>query len=416
MNAAAIADRLPAVDSAMPVLETGLLPAMGPLVVAVSGGCDSMALWGLLAAHGRDDLVIWHLDHGIRSESRRDAELVRASPLPGERRIERADIPALAAQWRCGLEEAGRRHRYARLSEVARAERATVVLTAHHRDDQAETILLNLLRGSHGLAGIPQRRPLAPGIEVVRPLLAVAKSALRSWAEAQGIRWCEDATNRDTAFSRNRVRHAVLPVFEDGCPGFTAALAAAARTGESPLRNWLRDRGLPVSRAIIARLEALPTGGRTTLGRRFVIRTADGWRDEPERAPDIAPAVAVAGPGIWHRDGRTLELIATEGAPDALTIAPEAVRGALVWRSPLPGERWRPLGCTGTQTLHATAARRRVPSRLRPALDVLADDEGPLWMAPGVVAERARVRGAGWRIRTAGSAPGTPPAARPAGA
>lgn len=393
-----------------------LLPESGPLVVAVSGGCDSMALWALLAAHGRHDLVIWHLDHGIRAESPRDAELVRTCPLPGERVIERADIPACAATWRCGLEEAGRRHRYARLADVARSVGATVVLTAHHQDDQAETILLNLLRGSHGLAGIPPRRSLAPGIEAIRPLLGVAKTELRRWASANSIPWNEDATNTDTAFSRNRIRHAVLPVFEAGCPGFTGALATAVRTSESPLRGWLRDRDLPVSRAIMTRLEALPIGGRTTLGRRIVSRSADGWRDEPEHAPAAEPAVDVTGPGVWRRGDRTLELTASEHAPDASTIAPEAVRGVLVWRSPLPGERWRPLGCAGTQTLHATAARRRVPARLRPALDVLADDEGPLWMAPGVVAERARVRGAGWRIRTGGSAPGTPPAARPAGA
>lgn len=393
-----------------------LLPESGPLVVAVSGGCDSMALWALLVAQGRQDLVIWHLDHGIRDESPRDAELVRVCPLPGERRIERADIPALAAAWRCGLEEAGRRHRYARLAEVARSVAAGAVLTAHHRDDQAETILLNLLRGSHGLAGIPVRRGLAPGIEVIRPLLGVAKIDLRRWASAHAVPWNEDATNADIAFSRNRIRHAVLPAFEAGCSGFTAALVAAARTSESTLRTWLRVRGLPVSRAIIARLEALPTGGRTTLGGRFVIRTAEGWHDEPEHVSAVPTGVPVTGLGIWHRGGRTLELIAAAGVPDASTIAPEAVRGTLVWRSPMPGERWRPLGCAGTQTLHATAARRRVPARLRPALDVLADDDGPLWMAPGVVAERARVRGIGWRISTGGSAPGIPPAARPAGA
>lgn len=393
-----------------------LLPESGPLVVAVSGGCDSMALWALLAAHGRRDLIIWHLDHCIRAESPRDTELVRTCPLPGERVIERIDVPALARTWRCGLEEAGRRQRYARLIEVARSVGAAAVLTAHHQDDQAETILLNLLRGSQGLAGIPVRRPLAPGIEVVRPLLGIAKADLRRWASANAVPWNEDATNADATFSRNRIRHAVLPVFEAGCPGFTAALAAGVRTSESPLRRWLRDRGLPVSRAIIARLEALPVGGRATLGGRIIVRTAVGWCDQPEHAPMAEPAVTVSGPGVWRRGDRILELAASDGVPDAQTIAPESVRGALVWRSPLPGERWRPLGCAGTQTLHATAARRRVPARLRPALDVLADDEGPLWMAPGVVAERARVRGAGWRIRTGGSAPGIPPAARPAGA
>lgn len=96
------------------MIDLTLLPPAGPVIVAVSGGCDSMVLWALLAAEQRWRLTIWHLDHGIRPESPADAALIRDCALPGERIIEQADIPALARQWHCGLEEAGRRHRYAR--------------------------------------------------------------------------------------------------------------------------------------------------------------------------------------------------------------------------------------------------------------------------------------------------------------
>ena len=354
------------------------LPEGRPLVVAVSGGADSMALWGLLAALQRWQLIIWHLDHGIRPEAGRDAELIRQCSLPGERRCERAEIPGLARAWKCGLEEAGRRFRYQRLAEVAAAVGAPVVVTAHHQDDQAETILLNLVRGCHGLVGMPARRPLVPGIQLVRPALGIPRAALRAWATQQGIGWHEDATNADQTYARNRVRHAVLPTFA-AVPGFIEALVAATRTAELPLRTWLRQRQLPASRAIIARLEALACNQRTTLAGRIITRTADGWDDQPEHP-------TAATPPTWRL------ATAAEVADPRSAIVLSGVAPPLDWRHPQPGERWQPLGATGSQTVFHSLAARRVPARTRPLTWMLTDAHGPVWVAGCTIAERCRVR------------------------
>ena len=392
-------------------LDGSLLPAHGPLVVAVSGGCDSMVLWALLAQAARWNLIIWHLDHGLRAAAVRDAELIRGCTLPGLRLCEQADIRALAATWSCGLEAAGRRQRYARLSAVAREHGAPCVVTAHHRDDQAETTLMHVLRGSHGLVGMPATRALAGGVTLVRPLLAVRRADLRSYAVEHGIPWNEDDTNRDTFFRRNQIRHAVLPVLEAGCPGFTDALVAGIRTSEHPLRAWLRQRGLPVSRGIIRRLLALPSGGSLTLGGRRVVRLSEsanvGWSDGPE-FPHALPELSVNCPGTFDRDGWRLELSATAEPvvvprvrrPGCGMISTAAIIGQLHWRSLQPGERWQPLGCAGHQSVMTSAAAAGVPVALRSGLSVLADDDGPLWLACGTIAERARITtGAAWLIR-----------------
>ena len=358
-------------------LDLAQLPSAGPLLVAVSGGADSMALWGLLAGLGRWQLVIWHLDHGIRPAAGRDAELIQQCPLPGERRCERADIPGLARTWRCGLEEAGRRFRYERLAVVAVEVGASVVVTAHHQDDQAETILLNLIRGCHGLVGMPAQRELAPGIQLVRPLLQIPRATLRGWAEEHGIRWHEDATNADQAYARNRVRHAVLPTFA-AVSGFTAALVAATRTAELPLRSWLRQRNLPASRAIIARLSALTLHQRTTLAGRIITRHADGWDDQPEHP-------MASSPPAWRR------ATAAEVADPRSAIVLSGVTPPLRWRHPQQGERWQPLGAPGSQSVFHTLAARRVPARFRPLTWLLEDACGPVWVAGCTIAERCRV-------------------------
>jgi tRNA(Ile)-lysidine synthetase-like protein len=392
------------------LLDRTFLPVSGPLVVAVSGGCDSMALWAMLAQAGCWQLIIWHLDHGIRADAAADGELIRACQLPGVRCLEAEDIPARAREWGVGLEAAGRRQRYARLIAVAQAHGATCVVTAHHGDDQAETVLMNLLRGSHGLVGIPATRPLAEGISLVRPVLHVARADLRAFATAQGIPWREDATNRDLRYRRNFIRHSVMPVFEGGCPGFSAHLSRVAsrdqRPPAHPLSTWLRARGLRVSRAIMARISALGELESVTLGGRRIVRLGESWQDVAEFPQAIAP-VEVCAPGLFRRDGATLQLSAHHGPLDlprhrqagSGLIACAAIRGSVQWRSARAGERWRPLGCAGHQSLMATAAAAKVPLPLRAALSVLADDEGPLWLACGTIAERARVTdGDAWHI------------------
>jgi tRNA(Ile)-lysidine synthase len=170
--------------------------------------------------------VVAHLDHGLRPESADDAAFVAdasaALGLPSE--IRRADIAALARSGGVSIEEAGREGRYAFLHEVAGQD--GLIATAHTLDDSAETVLLNLLRGSGlgGVGGIPARRG-----RIVRPLLHARRSALRALLDEAGLAYRDDPSNDDPAFLRNRVRAEVIPLLEDLRPGVVERIARYSR-------------------------------------------------------------------------------------------------------------------------------------------------------------------------------------------
>jgi tRNA(Ile)-lysidine synthase len=197
------------------------IEADAQLTLAVSGGGDSVALLhgtARLVATGQRAwrLSVAHLDHALRSESAADANFVLAAArslgLPAE--VRRTDVAALARDEGRSVEEAGREARYRFLEEVAPA--GGLIATAHTLDDVAETVLINLLRGSGlgGMAGIPARRG-----RVVRPLLDARGAELRALLDAAGIEYRDDQSNADLAFLRNRVRAEVLPVLESIRPG-----------------------------------------------------------------------------------------------------------------------------------------------------------------------------------------------------
>lgn len=191
-----------------------------PVAVAVSGGLDSVALLDLLAAtkrwHGAQ-LEVVTIDHGLRADSALDAEFVQhvaaGAGLPCTTIRVQVAAPAGEAEMRAA--------RYAALEGVA----VRRVALAHHRDDLAETMLLQLLRGS-GTAGLAGMRPVRG--RYVRPLLGIGKDEVRAWAAARGLVWREDPTNADPRFARNRIRNEVLPLLESVRAGATRALARSA--------------------------------------------------------------------------------------------------------------------------------------------------------------------------------------------
>jgi tRNA(Ile)-lysidine synthase len=203
----------------------------GTLVVGLSGGADSVALLDALASLRRRRgfrVVAAHLDHGLRPGSGDDAafcaELCRTLDVP--LRSGAADVRARAARERGGLEQAARRERYAFLRAVRDEEKAAAIAVAHTRDDQAETLLLRLLRGA-GATGLGGMRPRSA--DVVRPLLAVSRQEVLAHLRERGLAWREDPSNADTVHRRNRVRHELLPYLEERFnPGIRAALARTA--------------------------------------------------------------------------------------------------------------------------------------------------------------------------------------------
>jgi tRNA(Ile)-lysidine synthase len=235
----------------------GLIPDGSRVVVAASGGADSTALAAMLRELAgpvrRFEIVLAHYNHGLRRTAGRDERFVVALahrwevPLV----VERGDVRRAAKERGQSLEEAAREMRYEFLGRAAAEAGAALVATGHHSDDQAETVLMNFLRGSglRGLAGMPIRRPLrtcgfgkkhgsasrtvAPGdrsgVTLIRPLLEVDRAALVDYLRVREIKWVEDETNRSTAMQRNRVRHKLLPLLErEYAPGLRRRLASAA--------------------------------------------------------------------------------------------------------------------------------------------------------------------------------------------
>jgi tRNA(Ile)-lysidine synthetase-like protein len=225
----------------------GLHPGAG-VTVGFSGGADSLALAAVLARLApvvavRVSLV--HVDHGLRLESAGDADAC-------ERLAEALRLPFVAVRLPVGLverhagvgvEEAARRERYVALAREAEVNGSAILAVAHHRDDQAETVLLHLLRGA-GLSGASGMAELsrmtvpwweAPRdgesrtIQLWRPFLDEPRATVRDYAIGTGLAPSEDATNDEGRFRRNRLRHEVMPLLQSISPGADAALARYAR-------------------------------------------------------------------------------------------------------------------------------------------------------------------------------------------
>jgi tRNA(Ile)-lysidine synthase len=221
---------------------TLLRPGMR-LAVGVSGGADSVALlWTLVEAAGEIGLVlsVAHMHHGIRgAEADADAEFVAGLAAELGLTFHRRDVDAVAEarERRETLEEGSRRLRYGWFRELLEAGAVDAVATAHTLDDQAETVLHRLLRGAwtEGLGGIYPVLEERRGV-IVRPFLGVRREEIESWLSHTGHSWREDATNADMSYTRNRLRHELLPAlgaFNPQIRGHFANLATLARDEEA---------------------------------------------------------------------------------------------------------------------------------------------------------------------------------------
>ena len=196
-----------------------LLATGDRVVVAVSGGADSVALLHLLVSLQPPlqlTLHVAHLDHSLRATSPEDASFVEALGhrwgIPST--IERRDVSALCVREGWSLEDGARRVRYQFLDEVARRYGMQRIALAHTADDQAETVLLRLVRGTGlmGLGAIPVMRKLESGVWVVRPVLEIWRQDILAYLKEVGLSYRDDETNRDQRFVRNRIRGELLPL------------------------------------------------------------------------------------------------------------------------------------------------------------------------------------------------------------
>jgi tRNA(Ile)-lysidine synthase len=240
------------------------------MLLAVSGGADSVALLRGLAEL-REDLSlvlhVAHLDHQLRGQAARDdAEWVaRSSGTLGLAcTIGTSDVADLARRSGRGIEETARDERYRFLTETARALDCPVIALAHTADDQAETILHHILRGTglSGLRGIPRERRLDSGVRLIRPLLDLEHSVVLDYLARLGQDYRDDESNRDEAYTRNRLRHQLLPLLaEQYNPHVREALrrlgqqAVETQAAVESLAGELLERALHSSSAVECRLK-----------------------------------------------------------------------------------------------------------------------------------------------------------------
>ena len=413
----------------------GLFAEGERVVVGLSGGPDSVALAHALAAYAperRLALHVAHLDHLLRDESGADGAhaAALADRLELLASLEARDVRALAADLGRGLEDAARAARYAFLAAVAARTAASAVAVGHQADDQAETVVMNFVRGSGlaGLAGMAPRAayPLAAAeIEaladlvrppvgagppwpprLVRPLLAVTRAEIEAYLAAHGLEARRDPTNADPAFLRNRVRREVLPALEALNPGLRETLARNARVIAADLA-WL-EAATDAAWAAVARVaetsvafarpewDRLPPALQGRLLRRAAARLGVAGRDFGAdavaaacRLADDGGAGPVALPGglAASFDASALALARVRPAippphlspePVALAVPGEvrlpggwAIAAALGGRAPTdpppPGDPWRATLDVDRLPAALAVRGRRAGDRLQPA-------------------------------------------------
>jgi tRNA(Ile)-lysidine synthetase-like protein len=358
------------------------------VVIGVSGGADSLALMHLFA-QSRSDLgiepYVVHVNHGIRGdESDADAAFVSTSAdhMGIQYRIMYADVPALAGKHKLTLEEAARKARYSLLAQAADEIGARVIAVAHNADDQAETVLMHLLRGS-GLAGLRGMLPVTPlseshllagtsadhtpFLQIIRPLLDATRAEIEAYCAASGLHPRIDSTNADTTYTRNRIRHEVMPILKQISPsviesiGRTAKIAAAdydliQREAEETIPQIARKSTRHYIAFDLGNWNSLPFSIKREMIRQTVEMGAGSTEnltfDQIDRVIELASSrqidakVELAGGVVAHitRDALylsdTLDLDSVLPKPNAPMIQAPIVLTEM-GQYPLPESKWR---------------------------------------------------------------------------
>ncbi len=429
----------------------GLLKKGDKVLVACSGGADSMGLLTVLLELQPEyslRLALAHFNHRLRRSADRDerfvAETARRSGLPLY--LRREDIRSYAAAHGLNIEEAGRGRRYEFLRETAARIGAAKVATGHTLNDQAETVLMRLLRGS-GPAGLAGIAPLVDGL-IVRPLLEVERSEVEAYLEEKGVTYCEDESNRDLRYLRNRIRLLLIPYlqehFEPKIRQNLARLAEIAREDEEWLRTISRRRMEKVMtlrkgrlRLDAAALASLPAALARRAVREWISRLKGDLRRisfadvEAVRRLDEGrklhlpgslvlarergqiflqdqPEQAVSYEYVWdgredldigetgHRfAGKRLSARTNPGFSFAdgrrAYLDAARLRFPIVARSRREGDRYRPLGAPGRKKLKELMRAKGIPLRERDRRPVFLSGDQIIWVLGLPVAEEFKV-------------------------
>ncbi|MBI4515677.1 MAG: tRNA lysidine(34) synthetase TilS [Deltaproteobacteria bacterium] len=401
------------------------------VLVALSGGADSVAtLAALVRLAPRLGLTVSaaHVHHGLRgAEADRDAEMaaVVAARLGAPFRAVR--LPAALARGG-NLEERAREARYGALAAVAAEVGATKIATGHTRDDQAETVLMRIVRGC-GPAGLAGILPLWRNGQVIRPLLECTRSEVEAFVAALQLPYCHDSSNQSRRFLRNRVRHELLPLLRQLNPRIDRALAdlaALSRQASPPaaaspqewlavadlnaldperrgqlVRHWLitlrgHQRGL-TKQHVTAVLDLLGEGRpnrRAEIPGATVLREYTRLRYQAESAAELLPRPQELQPGQivtasdWRIEASGVESWRPPGALPAdlwsAVVDADAAPVPLLVRPAVAGDRVRPWGMAGRRKLSDIFVDRHVPRALRRICPVVQAGAEVVWV-PGVV-------------------------------
>jgi len=421
--------------------ELAQLPPDTPVLLAFSGGADSRALLHMLAILAKARgfrLSLAHVEHGIRGEaSRRDLEFCRkvASRYGVELYTLSADVPALAKASGRGLEETARKVRYDFFERVMQTHQIPLLATAHHADDQAETLLFRLCRGTgiDGLSGIAPVRAFACG-SLTRPLLHLSKQEILDYCVENQLEYVTDETNSDHAYARNRLRAEVLPVMESLFAGSTQRMAATAdslredarlleemaeaalaraKRGDGLSLDALRAEPVPICRRtvmrwIAERIGRTPERVHTDAVMRLVLKETANARvalygdtcavaefgslrliadREEARVVDGVPLregeTSLGGLGIRvfvrRIDAETMKVHNLDTEMDMnLNISSVMMEKGLFWRFRREGDLLLKNGMH--KKLRRLLREAGIPPRLRDAIPLLCDREGIVWV------------------------------------
>jgi tRNA(Ile)-lysidine synthase len=365
------------------------------VLVAVSGGPDSTALLhALLAVAPRIGVTVEAatVDHGLRPESASEAALVvercRALGVPCERIA--VDVPAARGR-HVSWQDAARRARLAALEAAAVRRGCTRIGLGHTADDQAETVLFRIVRGTGvaGLGGMPYRRGL-----LVRPLLEVRRREVLRYLGRRGLPFVEDPSNADRRFARPRVRHDWLPLLARDNPKVVEALLALAADARRGAGGAGRP-SLALSRraaATVARLAARGAGTRTVSVPGGEVEVSYGrvrLRPRAERSVPPDPVTGIAATGTYRlgTDRATAIDIAFGAAavPDGgVAFDLDGIALPLCLRTPRPGDRMRPRGGRGSRKLSDLFIDAKIPRPERTVWPVLVGADGTILFVPGL--------------------------------
>jgi tRNA(Ile)-lysidine synthase len=374
-------------------------PSGKPITVALSGGIDSVSLLHHLRSKG--PLRAIHVHHGLSPNADAWAAFCR-------RLCKRLGVPLTVKKVKVekhgrGLEAAAREARYAAFA----ASDAECIALAHNLDDQAETVLMNLLRGAgrRGARGMPPRSRFK-GTTLIRPFLDVSRDEIEAYARAHRLRWIEDESNADEALTRNFIRRRVAPLLDERFPAWKRSLARAARHfareeagAEALLRKFLQTKGLraPSEAKLVEMLKQLTSRGARTLiehdGARF--RVYRGRILEDQRVGEF-------GPLTWKGEKR----LAIPALGGELRFRRARGRGIAAAAKPLQvtvrrgGERLQPDARRPRRTLKNLFQEAGVAPSERDRLPILMSGDDVVWV-PGL--------GVDVRYQAAKNAPGVLP-------